>query len=401
MAKSSPSVRLFIVVLAATAATIVGWFLIVRPGNLNPAGSEAIRATRLRELEQAEQRDAARHAQEARLAVSAIDRQPNPPKGLLDGVGQLGLLRPEPTNLIVADLISQGEVAVTKIRHQLQETPHVPGQLHPMVRVLKGVGSEQACDLLTRIALGEMGGNPNDHGWAATSLMEIQPESAGKLLASPSQQVLIPALTLVANQPVDEVRFALLKTMLMGRDAVVSWRASDILARGTRGDQATEAVDAMIAAITDVSSREDADQPYLSSGATCFEASCAVYIESLVKTHVDNQTIHDRMLPSDGRTRRALLVVLGRRGDVSVHDELVQIGEDPDAALFRAWTARAFRQIGTTADLPLLRKLANEDPLVREGLLGNSHAIGAKGPTYPVRDEAAAAIRVIEKKHSS
>ena len=60
------------------------------------------------------------------------------------------------------------------------------------------------------------------------------------------------------------------------------------------------------------------------------------------------------------------------------------------------WAATALGQIGTQADLPLLRSLAESDPMVRKGPLPPPQPTDRLGPTYPVRQAAKAAIRTIE-----
>jgi hypothetical protein len=99
-----------------------------------------------------------------------------------------------------------------------------------------------------------------------------------------------------------------------------------------------------------------------------------------------------------GRARDAVIIALGQRGGASVHDELVHLAQEPDGGRFREFAVLALGENGTPSDIPLLRRLAREDPLVREGFLGAPHPVDSRGPTYPVREAAERSIHRIEKK---
>jgi hypothetical protein len=315
---------------------------------------------------------------------------------------QLARLQPGPaTDQAVAALVAQGDAGVTEIGKRLAEQSPSFGWRHNAVQVLQGVNSEGSRAVLRRMALGEWGGgNPNMEAWAAQALMACDPAEAWALLTSRAPGILVPALNALKGQPVDAKRLALLKTCLPHRmEVAVSWRAAEVMAHGSTGNVAREAVAAIGEALSAVAADPKANTPYpRAGGSTFFEAYGGSYLQALLIVHVDNQVLHDLARRFEGRARDVVLVALARRGDRSVHDEMVRLVQDPEAALAREWASRAFEDIGRPGDLPLLRTLAKTDPLLREGLLPAPHPIGSTGPTHPVRQAAQDAIRVIEKK---
>ena len=64
------------------------------------------------------------------------------------------------------------------------------------------------------------------------------------------------------------------------------------------------------------------------------------------------------------------------------------------AGLFRAWACQAMGKIGTAADLPLLREVAEKDPMQRER--GGCLAPMNKDIVYPVRDAAHEVIKTLQ-----
>ena len=67
---------------------------------------------------------------------------------------------------------------------------------------------------------------------------------------------------------------------------------------------------------------------------------------------------------------------------------------DAEAGLFRAWAAEAMGKIGTADDLPLLREVAEKDPMQREQ--GGCRAPMNKQLYYPVRQAAQEAMKMLQ-----
>jgi len=324
-------------------------------------------------------------------------------------VGRLGRLKPgAETDEGVAAVARQGDVAVAEIRRQLVERDADSGWWRCAVRVLEAVNSEQSRELLRRVALGEMSGADRlVQGRAARALIACDPRQAWPLLASTNGQVLASALNAVHGQPVDEKHMSLLGECLGHTNALVRWRAAEVMADDPTGKRGNEAVEAVGQALEAVAGLPDVNQPYrgmLASGSTVGDACYQRHMNILVRVKVDNEALRALAERMHGRARDAVLLALARRDDESVHDELVRLAQDPEADLFRVWAADALGGIGTPEDLPLLRTLAETDPLVIGEPFGPDEGPprvlppGVTGRSYPVRNAAERAIREIEKR---
>ena len=116
----------------------------------------------------------------------------------------------------------------------------------------------------------------------------------------------------------------------------------------------------------------------------------------LVSVRAEDTVIHYLTATLQGRAKDAAILALAQRGDVSVRDEVIRLAEDAEAGLFRAWAARALGEIGTLDDLLFLHTLADSDTLIRRGPQPSPRRL--PGPTYPVREAARDAIRMIEAR---
>jgi HEAT repeat protein len=352
---------------------------------------------------------------EAKRAITKIEKrantpqpqQPNPPSDttLEDSVDRLGRLKPgAETDQAVGDLARQGDKAVAEIGKQLEERDVDYGWRHNAVRVLKAVNTEKSRALLRRMALGELsGGNPNLAAWAAQALIACDRREAWALLNSTSPEALTTALNAIDGQTVDKEYISLLKKQLGNKNPLVSWRAAEVMAAGASGKLADEAVEAIGQALTAVASLPHVDEPdpkgyRFGTVSTLGEQYYFRYTNALERAHVDNRTLHNLAERLHGRARNTVVLALVRRGDKSVHNEVVMLAQDLQAGLFRAWAARGLGEIGIQDDLPLLRTLAENDPLIRNGPLAPPHPIDSLGPTYPVREAAKGAIHSIEKR---
>ena len=288
---------------------------------------------------------------------------------------------------------------MAEIAQQLQDRGPDIGWGHTVVDVLKDVGSERARALLRRIALGEL--SPGNEDWAARALIASDRGEAWNLLSSNSPQALTTALNVLDGQKVDESHMPLLKKCLAGKDALVSWRAAAVMADGAYDKLAVGTVEAIgqsLAAVTDLPGVDAPDPTGYRFGVvyTLGEQYYSRYANALEHAHVDNAVLHRLATRLLGRARDTVILALANRGDKSLREEIIKLAQAPQAGLFRAWAATALGQIGTQADLPLLRSLAESDPMVRKGPLPPPQPTDRLGPTYPVRQAAKAAIRTIE-----
>ncbi|MHC4398963.1 MAG: M56 family metallopeptidase [Planctomycetota bacterium] len=311
------------------------------------------------------------------------------------------------TDEAVAALARQGDAAVAEIGRQLAERNPSFGQQHRAVRVLEAVNSEESRAILRRMARDELrAANSNIESSAARALIACDAREAWGLLASDTSQVLTSALNAVEGQPVDEKHMPLLRKCLGHETALVRWRAAEVMASDPTGKRADETVEAVGQALTAVASLPNVNDPArytVPTGWTLGEACYQRYLNILVRVKVDNEALHALAKRIEGRGRDTVLLALARRGDKSVHDELVRLAQDQQADMFRAWAATALGEIGTLEDLPLLRTLAETDPFVREGPWGSDERglplpPGMTALGHPVRVFAQRAIHALERK---
>lgn len=307
----------------------------------------------------------------------------------------------------ITALAGLGDAAVAEIERQFVKGRLDFGGRHRAVRVLKAIDSESARHLLRRLALGELSGdNPNLERWSADALIACDRNEAWTLLSSATPFVLASALNALEGEPVDGKQIEPLKNCLNNKDRMVSWRAAAVLGSEPTGkiaDLALAAIGQALAAVADLPDAEvldRTDNPY-GTAQTLGEEYYRRYLNSLASVRTDHRALHKLARQQTGRARDAVLLALARRGDESTHDDIVKLAHDPAAGMFRTWAADALREIGTAEDLLALRKLAQTDPLEREGLLGPPNPLQIRGPTHPVRDAATAAMAVIERRVKS
>lgn len=338
-----------------------------------------------------------------------LEEKPQPPPdadaALSKDVIQLGRLREGPEkNAAIAALVARQDAAVAEIERQVADEDPDFGMVHHAVIALKQMNSEKSRDLLRHIARGDFRlENPNLEPWAAGNLIQLDKNVGWELLISSNEGVLTAAMNAVEGQRIDEQRLAALKKCLKHEDDLVRWRAAELLATAPRGKLANEAFDAVsgvLIAVADVPGVEEINAKIIHHGieSTRGEMNYGRYIGAPAKVEVDNEALHAFAKKHEGPTRNVMLLALARRRDASVREPILQLAQEPDAGLFRAWAVQALRDIGTANDLPLLRKLAKDDPFVRKGPLRAPHPLHATGPMYPVREAAADTIRVIEKR---
>ena len=308
------------------------------------------------------------------------------------------------TDAAVTALAGHGDVAVAEIERYL-----VKGKLdfsgrHGAVRALKAIDSQSARRLLRRMALDELSGNDGDlKRWAADALIACDRNEAWTLLSSPTPVVLVSALIALEGEPVDSEQLETLKVCLQNKDKLVSWRAAAVLGSEPTGEIASESLAAIGQALAGVADLPDAE--VLDRTGNRYETAQSLgeeyyrrYMNALASVRTDHWALHKLARQQIGRARDAVLLALAQRGDEAVHDDVVKLAHDPANGMFRTWAADALREIGTAEDLRALQQLAQTDPLEREGLLRPPNPQHARGPTHPVRDAAAAAMAVIERR---
>ena len=318
-------------------------------------------------------------------------------------VSQLRRLKPgTKMEQALAALVQQGDAAVDEIARQATEKPPDFLRLHSSVRVLEAVNTEKSRGLLRRMALGQINmGNPGPLGWAARALIECDRGEARLLLSSSTSDVLEVAILSLRGQTLDQELMHLLEPHLKSEDADTRWRAAGIVASeappGELAERALKGIGMTLAVIADMSGVDALDEStgHVNYQMTVGEAQYGRYIPMLIGIRVENSALREVADQQQGRARDAVLLALAHRGDESVREEIVDLAQDAETGLFRAWAASALETVGTTAELPLLQMLAKNDSLFRKG--GGNPPPGTVDRNYPVRRAARQAITAIEK----
>jgi HEAT repeat protein len=330
--------------------------------------------------------------------------QPVPDPVLVAKVDRLAhIWQPADTAEAVADLARHGAAAVDEIGRQLANRPFDTLRVHTSVRVLQAVNDERSRTLLRQLSFGQMtGGKPDLDHWAAQALVACDPAEAWKLLSAPVQNVRATALNAIKGQPFDADRVALLVACLKDPERVIRGLAAWTLADGADNKLAPEAARAIVAALAAVADLPDAKGTEPIGGTypptialTPSERCYADYMRAVRVLRLDNKSLEETTKTLTGRARDSVTIVRGRRGDPTARPDLIKLCQDSQAGMFRAWAVQAMHEVGTPEDLPMLKKLAETDPLVREGPVAPVHVTG---PMYVVRHYAKEVIAAIERK---
>lgn len=315
-----------------------------------------------------------------------------------DLVRKLGRLKPgAEMDQAITDLAQRRDATVDDIERLAPELSSNFGWVHTSVRILEKINTEKSRALLKKIALGDIENeNPNLRSWAAQALINCDPNQARYLLSTSDREVLETTINSLRGKGMDQALFSLLKPHIEGGDPLTRWRAASIMAsESPPGELADQALKCIVKALVTVAEIPDLDQIDPSTGEANYQMTVGewhyhAYAGMLHQVKVDNAALHETAMQLQGRARDVVVLALAYRHDKSVYDEIIKLTQDEDAGMFRAWAAATLCEIGTADDIPLLRKLAETDPLKRSG-----GGLGARS-SFPVRESAENSIRTFE-----
>ena len=279
---------------------------------------------------------------------------------------------------------------------------------HRAVQVFERLATVKAQEALLDIALGRTADTlPSSHGWAARACLRTLPEGADarKLLAGGNPQVLNPALLALKGQPVDEALLKRIGEIVRQKEAepagwtALPFAAADVVSSDPRPVLLPERVDLLLGLLSDVAKMPGRDKPRQHSSMTHAQEACRRLLLNLINLPAEAGPLLAKASGQPRGVERDILVISrARRGDAAVREDIRAILTDGTAGLRRAWAARALGDIGRAEDLPLLKRLAQTDPLALA--MG-----GDVGPPafqrmkfHPVRHAAKEAFQVIEFK---
>jgi hypothetical protein len=241
--------------------------------------------------------------------------------------------------------------------------------------------------------------------WASAAYLRIafDPADVRKLLASDDAGVLGNVLRRIKGEEVDEdllkrlVELTAYKTKEPHAQSLPRILAADVMAADPTGRFAARKVEAILAAVADVANMPDAGEVQKLSLGTNAEMCYYRYMRALAEMHGADEALRRAGARAAPLARDLLAIARAQRNDAAARKDLYPILNDPQAGLRRAWAAQGLAVVGTRDDLPLLKKLADSDPLERQRM-DDGWLPGEKNTYFPVREAARQAAREIESR---
>jgi len=279
---------------------------------------------------------------------------------------------------------------------------------HRAVMVLERLATPKAKAALIDIALGLTGADlPSLKQWAASSYVRTLADKteARVLLPSDDAGVLNIALLAIQGIRLDRPITERLVAVLSRKDKDPYTRlmlirvVGLVMAADPGSEFAKEKVDAILAAAGRTPDMPDAGElPVILSGirltfAEIHQGDC---LNCLSRMKNADAPLREAVGRTAGLSRDIACIALAMRGDVSMRPEMRRILEDDTAGLLRKWAADGLGHIGTSQDVPLLKRVAESDPLEREAVHDVGRIRGLK--VHPVREAARLAVELLSKK---
>jgi hypothetical protein len=316
-------------------------------------------------------------------------------------------LTPEQLDESAASIRPNADEAVEAILKQYNQRSSNAFR-HRAVQVFQRLGTAKARAALLDIALGRTADDlPSSRAWAARAYLETIADKADarRLLASNEPQVLNSALLAIKGLPVDAPLLKRIGEIVQRKEEYpAGWMAlrlaaADVVSGDARSVLLAERVDLILAVLSDVAKMPERDKVYWPGNMTHAEAAYARLLLNLVNMPADAGAFLEKACAARrGVERDVLIIARASRGDATVREDIRAILAEEKAGLRRAWAARGLGVIGSAEDLPLLKRLAETDPLAREmgGEVGPPGFRQAK--FFPVRNAAKEASQAIERE---
>ncbi len=280
-----------------------------------------------------------------------------------------------------------------------------PGNLTYRWRVITALGvlnTQASRNALLDLAL--EGGHKDDRGQIRGAAREYikwltNKRGAMPLLAAKDTNVLQQAVVHLRGEAIDKAMFARLLTLMKSPDRHLRSMVVCNFGQDPGRQFASEKVAAIVQAIPDIATMDGADKVsgMMAGSSTNAEFHYRMYIGALAKSADGGKVLDDALsrAQAGAPTWRCLVLARAFGGDAKSRPEVRKILSDAEAGIFRAWSAEALGKIGTADDLPLLREVAEKDPMRRER--GGCLAPMNKQLHYPVREAAQQAIKTLQE----
>jgi len=281
---------------------------------------------------------------------------------------------------------------------------------HRAVRILERLATPKAKAALIDISLGRTAADlPSLKQWAASSYIRTLNDKteARALLSGEDAGVVNVALLAIQGIRLDRPLMERLRAVLARQDKEPNMRmtlfraAASVMAADPGSELAGEKVDAILATAGQMPDMPDAGRfPKQLSGTrlTFAEINQADSLRCLSRMKNADAPLREAVGRRAGLSRDIACIALAKRGDVSMRPEMLRILQDDTAGLLRMWAAEGLGIAGTSEDAPLLKKLAESDPLEREEV----NDVGPRSrKVYPVRQAARRGAELLSKKQAA
>jgi hypothetical protein len=304
------------------------------------------------------------------------------------------------------DLAGIGDEAIVPVVEAMRRYPNTGYE-----RVLLLMGTETARAALLDAALGgNKRGFKAGNGLAAVCYLQMidAKEDARKLLASDNPNVHLSALHHLEGVGVDEELLNRLGSLLRAEHAGVVSAAGRVLQADSSHELLGPKISLVLRLIEEQARLLDEEVPEPShEGMMSGRYGTYVrYTEILCNINGKgvNEILSQRSSSSANvHVKRSVAIAKAHHGDRHMKQELHRILQETEGKRLRALAVAALEHIGTSEDLPLLRRIVETDPL--EITIRIHKKVGDKvysnwpETVYPVRDAARRAIGIIERRN--
>jgi hypothetical protein len=304
----------------------------------------------------------------------------------------------EQINAAAAKLSGPQEQAVALIVEHFNNSGHLAFQ-HRAIPALEAIGGSNATEALLDIALKRTGRtHPRTFAEkAGRSYLALVKERADiyRLLASDDEGVLWHAMSALRGGPVDDTLLQTLAKLLQSKSLSSRLIATDVLADAPTPDHAEGKLQLVLGSIATAREIDNPDRPGHHGSHTEVERLYYHFINGLKRMQGIGELLSKAEADATGLTQICVVLARGERGDQAARTGVLKVLVTPEAGLLRARAALALEQIGRVEDLPVLRKVAETDPLSRE----QTHRVPGEDETFfPVREAARRTILAIEAR---
>ena len=273
---------------------------------------------------------------------------------------------------------------------------------HRTVTVLEKMGSPMARENLLNIALGKTQAKLlSMKKWAAGAYIKVIDDrsEAKRLLASNESRVQNIGLTAMAGQKLEENTLKKLGELIDSQNRIVRWSTATVMAKEPSDKFAQEKIVLLVNAIQDSDQYPEDRSTHPTSIFTYAEVGRYNYTMALAGMKGALKPMRDSSdLAKTTEAKQAITIARAMQGDMTVKGDILRISTSRDSKnrLLRVLAIRSLEKIGTQGDIPLLRQIAEADPLVEERQMGFGPVRIRK--FYPGREAASRAIKRIQNR---